>query len=86
MTLRLREEDLDWREIDGEIVALDAQAAVYLALQGSGAVLWRRLADATTRDGLVDALVDTYGIAATRAAEDVDEFLKMLNERGLLTL
>jgi Coenzyme PQQ synthesis protein D (PqqD) len=84
MTLCLREQDLDWREIEGEIVALDAQGAIYLAVHGSGAALWRMLADSTTRDGLVDALVETYGIDAGRASDDVDEFLTTLSERGLL--
>ena len=84
MTLCLREQDLDWREVEGEIVALDAQGALYLAVRGSGAVLWRLLADSTTRDGLVHALVETYDIDATRAGDDVDEFLTTLGERGLL--
>jgi hypothetical protein len=84
MTLCLRDQDLDWREIDDEIVALDARGAVYFAVQGSGVVLWRMLADAMTRDGLVEALVETYDIDATRAGDDVDEFLTTLNERGLL--
>ncbi len=84
MTLCLREQDLDWREIADEIVALDAQGTVYLAVRGSGAILWRRLAESTTRDGLVQALVETYGIDAARAGDDVDEFLATLNERGLL--
>jgi hypothetical protein len=84
MTLRVRAQDLAWREINDEIVALDGKDSVYLALQGSGAVLWRLLANSTTRDGLVEALVDRYGIDATRATEDVDAFLASLNERGLL--
>lgn len=84
MTLCLRKQDLDWRDIDDEIVALDAQGAVYLAIQGSGAFLWRLLADATTRGRLVEALVETYDIDEARAGDDVDEFLVTLSERGLL--
>lgn len=84
MTLSLREQDLDWREIADEIVALDAQGGEYLAIRGSGAILWRLLAESTMRDGLVQALVETYGIDATRADDDVNEFLASLNERGLL--
>ena len=83
-TLRLREQDLDWRELGDEIVVLDARGAVYLAFQGSGAIVWRLLADSTTRDGIVEALVEIYGIDATRAADDVSQFLSTLNERGLL--
>jgi hypothetical protein len=82
--LRLRDQDLDWRAIDDEIVVLDTQGAVYLAIQGSGAVLWRLLAESTTRAGLVQALVETYDVEADRAGDDVDEFLASLGERGLL--
>jgi Coenzyme PQQ synthesis protein D (PqqD) len=84
MTLCLREQDLDWREIDEEIVVLDTRDALYLAIRGSGAVLWRLLADSTSHDGLVDALVETYGIDESRASGDVDEFLAALGDRGLL--
>ena len=84
MTLSLREQDLDWREIADEIVALDAQGSEYLAVRGSGAILWRLLAESTTRDGLIQALVETYDIDPTRAGDDVNEFLATLNERGLL--
>lgn len=84
MTPCLREQDLDWRQIDDEIVALDKQGAVYLAAQGSGTLLWRLLAETTTRDKLVAALVETYGIDPARGGSDVDEFLATLNERGLL--
>jgi hypothetical protein len=84
MTIRLREQELDWREIDEEIVALDAHGAVYLAVQGSGAVLWRLLANCTTRESLVGTLVETYEIDPLTAGDDVDEFLATLTERGLL--
>ena len=84
MTLSLREQDLDWRDIDDEIVALDAQGSVYLAVRGSGAVLWRLLANPTTRESLVETLVETYDIDSATARDDVDEFLATLSERGLL--
>lgn len=84
MSFGLRENDLDWREIGDEIVVLDLRGAVYFAVQGSGAILWRRLAETASRDRLVEALVNTYGIDTARAGGDVDEFLTTLNERGLL--
>jgi hypothetical protein len=84
MTLCLRRDNLDWREIGDEIVALDADAAEYLAVQGSGTLVWRLLAESTTRDGLIEALVENYGIDSNRASTDVDEFLATLEHRGLL--
>lgn len=84
MTLCLRKDDLDWREIDDEIVALDGREAVYLAVEGSGTLVWRLLAASTTRHNLVEALVEKYGIDSTRAGADVDAFLATLHDRGLL--
>lgn len=84
MTLCLRKDDLDWREIDDEIVVLDTRDAVYLSVQGSGALVWRLLAESTTKDSLIEALVEKYGVDSTRATADVDAFLGTLNDRGLL--
>lgn len=84
MTLRLREGDLDWREIDDEIVVLDGRDAVYLAIHGSGTLVWRLLREPTTRDALVDAVVDAYEIDHEHAGDDIDTFLATLSERDLL--
>jgi hypothetical protein len=73
-----------WQEVDGEIVALDEQAAVYLAANPAGALLWRTLAHGTTREALVAALISEYGIDRERAVADTDAFLRDLGERGLL--
>ena len=47
-------------------------------------MLWRALADGTTRESLAAALAGEYGIAPERAAADTDAFLAALRERGLL--
>ncbi|MGH3625901.1 MAG: PqqD family protein [Sciscionella sp.] len=84
MKLRLRTEDLEWREIDDDIVILDAHDATYLTLNGSGALLWRMLAISATREELVKALLDQYTGADATAEADTDTFLDALREQGLL--
>lgn len=84
MTLRLRTEELEWREIDSDVVVLDGREAAYLTLNGSGALLWRMLSRSATRDELVDALLDAYEVDPTTAAADADAFLTTLSEQGLL--
>jgi len=86
MTLRLRREDLEWREIDSDIVILDGRDATYMTLNGSGALLWRRLAESATRDELVGALLEAYEVDRPTAAADTDAFLAALSEQGLLAL
>lgn len=82
--LRLRDSDVHWREIDGEIIALEASGSRYVAANGSGTLLWRALAAGTTRDELVDELVQAYEIDRARAEADTDTFLAQLREQGLL--
>ncbi len=82
--LKLREPDLHWREIEGEIIALEARGSKYVAANSAGAVLWRALVGGTTRDGLADELVRTYGIERARAEADVGRFIDALAEQGLL--
>jgi hypothetical protein len=84
MTLCLREDDLDWRAIDDEIVALDGRDGLYLSVHGAGTVVWSLLDGTRTRDGLVEAVAGHYGIEEARAADDVDAFLNLLASRGLL--
>jgi hypothetical protein len=82
--LKLRGQGVAWTDVDGEIVALDEKAAVYVAANPAGALLWRALADGATRTALSQALVDEYGISAERADADIDAFLAALRERALL--
>jgi Coenzyme PQQ synthesis protein D (PqqD) len=84
VTLRLRADRLHWLETDGEIVALDEAALVYLNANPSAGVLWRLLAEGTTREALVAGLLDEFDVDEPTAGRDVDAFVEELSERGLL--
>ena len=82
--LALRSGQLDWVDVEGEIVVLDSERSVYLAPNPSGAFLWRMLIDGATRSALVTALVAAFEIEPERATHDVDSFLDRLKTLGLL--
>jgi hypothetical protein len=82
--LRLRDDGLKWREIEGEMVAVDVRTSTYLSANASGTALWEPLSEGTTRDALVDRLVDAFDVERGRAAADVDAFLDDLRARDLL--
>jgi len=82
--LRLRQHGLEWRQIDDEVVALDLDTARYLATNRTGALLWDQLSAGATREALVARLVATWDLDEARASADVDAFLAMLTDRGLL--
>jgi hypothetical protein len=82
--LRLREADLHWREIDGEVIALEGRGSTYVAANGAGTLLWRALSAGTTREALADELVRAYGIDHESAAADTERFIRQLSEQDLL--
>jgi hypothetical protein len=82
--LRLREDALVWREIDGELVAVDVTASTYLGANHAGTLLWQLLADGASRQELADALVERFAIEPPRARADADAFVDVLEARGLL--
>jgi hypothetical protein len=82
--LRLRTNELEWREIEDEVIAVDVRTSTYLSANDSGMLLWRELAEGTTREALVHRLVEAYGIETEEAEADVDRFLDDLRSRELL--
>ena len=84
-TLRIDPDSTDWRLVEGEILGLDRRTDEYFAIKGSGALLWRMLADSATDEELVGLLSERYGLPLERARNDVAAFVTMLRSRGFLT-
>jgi hypothetical protein len=82
--LRLQKQQLEWREVDGEVIALERKQSAYLAANQSGTVLWRALADGTSEVEMVRLLLSQYDIDADTARVDVDGFVSTLDQMGLL--
>jgi hypothetical protein len=80
----LRSERVDWRLIEGEIVALDLRRSQYIAINRAGATLWPLLVDGATREQLASRLQAEFGIDGDQAGADVDVFLGDLREQELL--
>jgi len=75
---------VEWREVDGEIIALDLKASMYLAVSRTGAVAWTALAAGTTRAEILTRVLDRFRVAEEEAGRDLDNFLAELGDRGLL--
>ena len=82
--VRLRPGALEWRAVEGEVLAVDVQASEYLAINRTGAVLWPALVDGATPAELEKQLVRAFGIDEATAQRDVAAFLSTLRSRGLL--
>lgn len=82
--LRLRSKDLVWHDVEGEVVALDLRASVYLALNPTGTALWSALTKGATYDDLVGVLVKRFGVDQDRGVADTEQFLAKLAGHDLL--
>jgi hypothetical protein len=83
-TIRLRGDEVEWREVDGEVVALDVRASTYFVVNHTGAAIWPRLLVGATRAELVTEISERYDVADADAARHVDAFLESLREKDLL--
>lgn len=77
------------REIAGETIAIPAGAAArelsgLMALNGSGKFLFNLLQTEQTEESLVQALLEAYEIDSATAKVDLEEFLAVLRENGVL--
>jgi len=82
--IRLRPDRIEWRQIDEELVALDAATSEYLAINRTGTALWPGLVEGATREQLVERLTASFDVTTEQAAHDVDEFVGKLAQQGLL--
>ena len=83
-TIKLNSDQLEWRDVEGEIVALDLGAREYVSINRTGAAIWPLLVAGATRDQLAEALVGEFGVDTETAGRDADAFLAQLAERGLV--
>jgi hypothetical protein len=82
--IRLRADNLFWRESGDELVALDAVMSRYFSANPTAAALWKRLGEGVTEADLVDILCERYEVSRDVAEADVTAFLEQLSSRGLL--
>ena len=75
---------VDWRDVQGDVVALDLRRSVYVATNDAGTVLWSRLSEGATREELVAALLAEFDVVSDIAETDVDAFLHRLEELDLI--
>jgi hypothetical protein len=82
--IRIRAGVVEWREVEGEVVALDLRNKTYLAVNRTGAAIWPALMSGADREELLALLLENFGVSQDEAAADLDAFLAELAEQDLL--
>lgn len=76
------------REIAGQTVLVPVDGSALngmIAMNETGAFLWKTLKTRRTEDDLIVALQQAYGVDEARAAQDVRRFLDKAIDSGLVT-
>jgi len=84
--VRLRKTELEWREVDGEVLVFDARAARYFGLTSTGALLWVLLSGGHDADSSAAMLAERTGMDSDRARVEVARFLAWSEDQDLLVL
>jgi hypothetical protein len=82
--LRLRSNELTWREVDGEIIALDLTSSLYFTANRTGTLLWSSLVDGARLGELTSLLIENFEIVDADARRDVSNFIVLLDSHSLL--
>ena len=77
------------RKIGGQYIAVPVGSRTrelhgMIALNETGAFLWKKLETEQTTDSLTSKLTDEYEIDTQHAHESVEKFLKLLTENNVL--
>ena len=77
------------REIAGDTILVPVGKTVYdsnglFALNELGAFLWDRLAEANSREDLLNAVLSEYEVTPEEASADIAEFLTKLESLGII--
>jgi Coenzyme PQQ synthesis protein D (PqqD) len=81
---KLDNERAVWQHVGDEVVILDVPTATVSNLNASARVLWVRLEQGATPAELAAELTAAYPVPEEQAANDVQKFLQVLQERSLL--
>ena len=77
------------REVSGSFIVVAVGAASkefkgLITLNETGAFLWEKLVSGNTKEGLVEALLNEYDAPKDVIEADVDAFLKIITDGGLV--
>jgi hypothetical protein len=81
---KLKESGVESVDSGESTVILDEIGEQYFATNPAGSMLWNRLREGTTREDMVDALIERYEIDRSRAEQDVAAYITQLEEVNLL--
>lgn len=86
VSYRVVDEELIWREVEGEAVVVHASTSAYYGVNLSGTLLWKQLAaEATTPEELASSLESHFERDPEQARQEAAAFIEQALREGLVS-
>ena len=73
-------------DLEGETVILDSVSGKYFALDAVATRIWQWIRVPCTVESVYERAMSEYNVSQDRCAVDISEFIKRLQEQGLIEL
>lgn len=83
-TMLKRKSGIMTADMNGATVMLDIETGKYFNLGDIGGDIWELLENEISMEALVENLMQRYQVSEEQCLKDVESFLKMLMQRGLV--
>jgi hypothetical protein len=85
MAIRISD-DVVFRDLAGEAVILNLATGTYFGLNEVGTRMWHLMAEHGSTKTVVETLLAEYDVEKVQLRRDLDELIRQLADRGLVTI
>ncbi len=76
--------DLSWRDVHGELVAIDKNTGEYHIFNAVGKLLWEHIVENYSVAEILQKIIRRYDVGSDRAESDFKKFVEDLKSRKLI--
>ncbi len=82
----VRNEEIVWRNLDGEAVLLNSHNGKYYGMNAVGCSFWEKVDGARTLGQITDLLFEEYNVEREILESDIQELVNSLEKSAIITL
>jgi hypothetical protein len=79
-------DDVTWCDLQDDVVILNVDTGIYFGLEGAGGQMWRELVEHRSVEKAFAALQKKFDVKPTDLKRDLEEMVRQLAEKGLVSL
>jgi hypothetical protein len=84
--VEILDNDVVWRDLEGEIVILNLATGYYYGLEGAANEMWRLLVEHGSTEKVCDIMSREYDASADRLRADLEAFVDDLARRDIVRI